>query len=162
MKRQFQRLYEALVIDRPTLTVALLLALLATAAIMNNDRKTMQVLRWCMLLIGIAIVGQLLMFALDSLQIQAQLNQNVKPNFYKVALRAALVGVMLATLYLWFGLAIGKVLKSQGVARGNVKDADSMLMVGTRDARPNLRAIDTAESRKEMKKEGTGGLSIDS
>jgi hypothetical protein len=43
-----------------------------------------------------------------------------------------------------------------------VKDgADGMLMVGTREARPNLRSIDTSDSKKEAKKEGTGGLSID-
>ena len=137
-------------------------AIIYVAAIMNNDRKTIQALRWITLLAGLATIALLFMFALDSVQIRAQLPQNVKGNFMKVALRAGFVGILLSTLFVWFGMTMGKVLKSQGVARGNVKDADSMLMVGTRDARPNLRAIDTSDSKKEMKKEGTGGLSIDS
>ena len=137
-------------------------AIIYVAAIMNNDRKTIQTLRWITLLAGLATIALMLMFALDSVQIRAQLPQNVKGNFMKVALRAGFVGILLSTLFIWFGMTMGKVLKSQGVARGAVKDADSMLMVGTRDARPNLRAIDTSDSKKEMKKEGTGGLSIDS
>ena len=136
-------------------------AIIYVSAIMNNDRKTIQALRWITLLAGLATIALMLMFALDSVQIRAQLPQNVKGNFMKVALRAGFVGILLSTLFIWFGMTMGKVLKSQGVARGNVKDADSMLMVGTRDARPNLRAIDTSDSKKEMKKEGTGGLSID-
>ena len=136
-------------------------AIIYVAAIMNNDRKTIQALRWITLLAGLATIALLFMFALDSVQIRAQLPQNVKGNFMKVALRAGFVGILLSTLFIWLGMTMGKVLKSQGVARGNVKDADSMLMVGTRDARPNLRAIDTSDSKKEMKKEGTGGLSID-
>ena len=135
-------------------------ALLYVAALMNNDRKTMQVLRWITLLVGLATVAMLLMFALDSVQILAQLPQNVKGNFIKVALRAALVGVLLAALFVWFGITMGKVLKSQGMARavGAKDSADGMLMVGTRDARPNLRAT---EGKKDVKKEATGGLSID-
>ena len=136
-------------------------AIIYVSAIMNNDRKTIQALRWITLLAGLATIALMVMFALDSVQIRAQLPQNVKGNFMKVALRAGFVGILLSTLFIWFGLTMGKVLKSQGVARGAVKDADSMLMVGTRDARPNLRAIDTSDSKKEMKKEGTGGLSID-
>ena len=136
-------------------------AIIYVAAIMNNDRKTIQALRWITLLAGLATIALMFMFALDSVQIRAQLPQNVKGNFMKVALRAGFVGILLSTLFIWFGMTMGKVLKSQGVARGTVKDADSMLMVGTRDARPNLRAIDTSDSKKEMKKEGTGGLSID-
>ena len=138
-------------------------ALIYTAAIMNNDRKTMQALRWITLLLGLATLGLLLGFALDSVQIGAQLPQNVKPNFLKVAMRAGLVGVLLSTLFVWLGLSIGKVLKSQGMARaaGGKDTADGMLMVGTREARPNLRAIDTSEAKKDLKKEATGGLSID-
>ena len=136
-------------------------AIIYVSAIMNNDRKTIQALRWITLLAGLATIALMVMFALDSVQIRAQLPQNVKGNFMKVALRAGFVGILLSTLFIWFGLTMGKVLKSQGVARGAVKDADSMLMVGTRDARPNLRAIDTSDSKKEMKKESTGGLSID-
>lgn len=137
-------------------------ALIYTAAIMNNDRKTMHTLRWITLLLGLATLGLLLMFALDSVQIGAQLPQNVKPNFLKVAMRAGLVGVLLSTLFVWLGVSMGKVLRSQGMARLGGKDtADGMLMVGTRDGRPNLRAIDTSEGKKELKKEATGGLSID-
>jgi hypothetical protein len=136
-------------------------AIIYVAAIMNNDRKTLQALRWITLLAGLATIALLLAFALDSVQIRAQLPQNVKGNFMKVALRAGFVGILLSTLFIWLGLTMGKVLKSQGVARGSVKDADSMLMVGTRDSRPTLRAIDSNDGKKEMKKEGTGGLSID-
>ena len=139
-------------------------AIMYTAAVMNNDRKTLQVLRWITFFVGLATLALLLMFALDSVQIRAQLPQNVKDNFMKVALRAGLVGVLISMLFTWFGLAMGKVLKSQGTMRvtGAVKEsAEGMLMVGTREARPNLRSIDTSDSKKDAKKEGTAGMSID-
>jgi hypothetical protein len=139
-------------------------ALMYTAAVMNNDRKTLQIMRWVALTLGLVVIGLLLMFLLDSVQIRAQLPQNVKGNFMKVALRAGLIGTLLSILFIWFGVSMGKVLKSQGTVRvvGGVKDgAEGMLMVGTREARPNLRSIDTSDSKKEAKKEGTGGLSID-
>ena len=104
------------------------------------------------------------MFLLDSVQIRAQLPQNVKGNFMKVAMRAGLIGTLLSILFVWFGTSMGKVLKSQGTVRvvGASKDGtEGMLMVGTREARPNLRSIDASDSKKEVKKEGTGGLSID-
>ncbi|HYW49038.1 MAG TPA: hypothetical protein VE861_00455 [Gemmatimonadaceae bacterium] len=126
-------------------------ALVYFAAFMNNDRKTIQVLRWIAVFLGLVTIGMLAMFALDSVQIRAQLPQNLKGNFYKVALKAGLVGVLCSILYIWFGLTVGKVLKSQGVARGSAKDAqEGMLMVGTREpARPALRSIDTKELRKD-------------
>ena len=139
-------------------------AIMYTAAVMNNDRKTLQMLRWITFFLGLATIGMLLMFALDSVQIRATLPQNVKGNFMKVALRAGFVGVLMSILFTWFGLAMGKVLKSQGTMRVNsgVKESsEGMLMVGTREARPNLRAVDTSDGKKEAKKEGTGGLSID-
>lgn len=140
------------------------LAIMYTAGILNNDRKTLQVMRWVTLIVGLATIALLLAFTLDSIQIRSQLPQNAKLNFMKVALRAGLVGVLLSILFIWFGMAMGKVLKSQGTVRvpGGAKDAaEGMLMVGTRDARPNLRSIDASDNKKESKKEGTGGLSID-
>ena len=139
--------------------------ILYCAAVMNNDRKTLQILRWITLLAGVATIGLMLFFLLDSVQIRAQLPQNVKANFMKVALRAGLVGVLLSTLFIWFGLAMGKVLKSQGTVRTpGMKDPalEGMLMVSTREpSRPSLRSIDTSDGKKDLKKEGTGGLSID-
>jgi hypothetical protein len=139
------------------------LALIHVAAFLNGDRKLLQLLRWVALVAGLATIGLLLMFLLDSVQIRAQLPQNVKMNFMKVALRAGFVGVMMTILYLWLSTAMGKVLKSQGTARvpgAKESPQEAMLMVG-RDSRPNLRAIDGADSKKDLKKEGTGGLSID-
>ncbi len=140
-------------------------ALMYFAAFLNNDRKTLQILRWVTLLAGLTTMGLLLLFALDSVQIRAQLPQNVKGNFMKVALRAGFVGVLLSTLFVWLGLTVGKVLKSQGSVRtigGKEPAQEGLLVVGNREpARPNLRSIDSPESKKESKKEGTGGLSID-
>jgi len=117
------------------------------------------------LLAGLATMGLLLLFALDSVQIRAQLPQNVKGNFMKVALRAGFVGVLLSTLFVWLGLTVGKVLKSQGSVRtigGKEPAQEGLLVVGNREpARPNLRSIDSSEARMESKKDGTGGLSID-
>lgn len=140
-------------------------AIMYFAAFMNNDRKTLQFLRWVTLSMGLATIGLLLLFALDSVQIRASLPQNVKANFMKVALRAGLVGILLSILFVWFGTTMGKVLKSQGTVRTpgmKESEKDAMLMVGSREpSRPNLRAIDGAEGKKDSKKEGTGGLSID-
>ena len=140
-------------------------AIMYFAAFMNNDRKTLQALRWVTLILGLATIGLLLLFLLDSVQIRASLPQNVKANFMKVALRAGLVGILLSILFVWFGLTMGKVLKSQGTVRTpgmKESEKDAMLMVGSREpSRPNLRAIDGAESKKDSKKEGTGGLSVD-
>ena len=131
------------------------------AAFMNNDRKTLQVLRWVTLATGLVTIGLLALFALDSVQIRAQLPQNVKGQFIKAALKAALVGTLVSALFIWFGLTVGKVLKSQGVARGVDPAKDGMLMVGAREAspsRPTLRAIDSIDTKK---KEGTAPLSAD-
>jgi hypothetical protein len=86
-------------------------ALMYTAAVMNNDRKTLQIMRWVALTLGLVVIGLLLMFLLDSVQIRAQLPQNVKGNFIKVALRAGLIGTLLSILFIWFGVSMGKVLK---------------------------------------------------
>ncbi|MDZ7632417.1 MAG: hypothetical protein U5K74_13985 [Gemmatimonadaceae bacterium] len=140
-------------------------ALLYFAAFLNNDRKILQVLRWVTLAAGLATIALLGFFLLDSVQIRAQLPQNIKGNFMKVALRAGLVGGLLSVLFVWFGLTVGKVLKSQGTVRtvgGKDPAQEGMLMVGTREpSRPNLRSIDTADLRKDSKKEGTGGLPVD-
>lgn len=135
-------------------------ALIYFAAFMNADRKTLQILRWVTFALGVLAIGMLALFALDSVQITAQLPQNLKGNFYKVALKAALIGLLSAALYIWFGLTVGKVLKSQGMARvGGKEPADGMLMVGSREpARPALRSIDTKEPPR---KESAPGLSID-
>ena len=136
-------------------------ALMYFAAFMNNDRKTLQLLRWVTLATGLVTIGLLALFALDSVQIRAQLPQNVKGQFIKAALKAALVGTLTSTLFIWFGLTVGKVLKSQGTARGMDPAKEGMLMVGTREAspsRPNLRAIDSSDSKKT---EGTKPLSVD-
>jgi len=140
-------------------------ALMYFAAFLNNDRKTLQLLRWVTLVAGLTTLALLLLFALDSVQIRAQLPQNVKGNFMKVALRAGFVGVLLSTLFVWFGLTVGKVLASQGAVRtigGKEPAQEGLLVVGNREpARPNLRSIDSSEARMESKKDGTGGLSID-
>lgn len=135
-------------------------ALIYFAAFMNGDRKTLQILRWVTVALGVLTLGLLALFALDSVQITAQLPQNLKGNFYKVALKAALIGLLSAALYIWFGLTVGKVLKSQGTVRTGSKEAsDGMLMVGSREpARPALRSIDTKEPPR---KEAAPGLSID-
>ena len=135
-------------------------ALIYFAAFMNGDRKTLQILRWVTVALGVLTLGLLALFALDSVQITAQLPQNLKINFYKVALKAALIGLLSAALYIWFGLTVGKVLKSQGTVRTGSKEAsDGMLMVGSREpARPALRSIDTKEPPRT---EAAPGLSVD-
>lgn len=141
------------------------LVMIYVAAFMNNDRKMIGFLRILSIIVGVATIALLCAFALDSVQIRAALPQNVKGNFMKVALRAALIGTMLAVLFIWAGVTMGKVLKSQGTARTASGRDDNMLMVGsTREpSRPNLRAIDTAEggSKKGGSKEATSGLTID-
>ncbi|MCC7051725.1 MAG: hypothetical protein IT355_00570 [Gemmatimonadaceae bacterium] len=130
------------------------------AAFMNNDRKMIGALRWLCMIVGLVTAALLLAFALDSVQIRAALPQNVKGNFMKVALRAALIGTLLATLFVWVSITMGKVLKSQGTTRTGAGARDEMLMVGTREpARTPLRAIDTADAKAA--KEGTTGLTID-
>ena len=138
------------------------LVMIYVAAFMNNDRKMISAMRILSLIVGIVTIGLLFAFALDSVQIRAALPQNVKGNFMKVALRAALIGTLLAVLFIWVGLTMGKVLKSQGTARAGTGARDEMLMVGTAvPSRPNLRAIDTSDSKKPASKDGTSGLSID-
>lgn len=136
------------------------LAVFFLAAFMNNDRKLLQVMRWVVLLIGVITIALLAMFALDAVQIRASLPQNVKGQFIKAALKASLQGVLSAAAFIWFGLTVGKVMKSAGLARA-ADSKEGMLMVGSREAspsRPNLRAIDTSDIKK---KEGTSGLSAD-
>lgn len=141
------------------------LVLIYTAAFMNNDRKMIGFLRVLSLIIGIATVALLFAFALDSVQIRAALPQNVKGNFMKVALRAALIGTLLAVLFIWSFATMGKVLKSQGTARVPGARDDNMLMVGSREpSRPNLRAIDANEGNSKKgssSKEATTGLTLD-
>lgn len=137
------------------------LALFFFAAFMNNDRKMLQITRWIVFAIGVITFVLLALFAIDAIQIRASLPQNVKSLFMKAALKASLQGLLCGTLYIWFGLTVGKVLKSQGVARGVDPSKDGMLMVGTREAspsRPTLRAIDSIDTKK---KEGTAPLSAD-
>jgi hypothetical protein len=122
------------------------------AALLNNDRKLLQVMRFVILFLGLATIALLGLFALDSVQIRAQINQNMKATFLKVALRAGLVGVLLSTLFIWFGITMGKVLKSQGTVRTpGMKDtgaSEQLLVVGTREpSRPTLRAIDGADGK---------------
>jgi hypothetical protein len=142
--------------------------LLFTAAFLNADRKVLAVLRWATLIVGILTVLLMLGFILDSVQIRAQLPQNMKPTFLKGALRAVFVAMMLSTLFIWVGMAIGKVLKSQGVSRvaGAVDSAqDAMLMIGTREpTKPNLRSIDASDAKdpkRDTKKDATSGLAVD-
>ncbi len=140
------------------------MAMIHLAAFMNGDRKTLHFLRWLSLLIGVATLVLLGLFALDAVQIRPQLNQNMKGQFMKVSMRAGLVGVMVSTLFVWLGLTMGKVLKSQGTVRtvGKESPQEQMLMVGTREpSRPNLRSIDGLDAKKEAKKEGTGGFPVD-
>jgi hypothetical protein len=136
------------------------LAVFFFAAFMNNDRKLLQVMRWVVVLIGVITVALLAMFALDAVQIRAALPQNVKGQFIKAALKASLQGVLSATVFIWFGLTVGKLMKSTGVARA-AESKEGMLMVGSREAspsRPNLRAIDASEGTK---KDSTSALPAD-
>lgn len=139
-------------------------AFLYFAAFMRGDRKTLQVLRWITLVTGVLAIALLLGFTLDSVQIRSQLPQNLKGNFMKAALKAGLIGTMLASLFIWFGLTVGKVLKSQGTVRaaggvGEASPESSMLMVGSREpSRANLRAID-GDAKKEKK--DNVGLTVD-
>jgi uncharacterized membrane protein len=144
------------------------MTLMYVAAIMNNHRKLLNVLRILSLVLGVLTIALLLMFALDSIQVRTQLPQNVKMQFYKVAMRAAMVGTLFATASVWTFVAIGNVLKSQGTVRGNdlasAAEKEGMLMVGTREApRRTLRSIDGAatEVKTDAKKEASATLSID-
>ena len=124
------------------------LALLFFAAFMNNDRKTLQVMRWVVLIVGLMTIALLAMFALDAVQIRPSLPQNVKGTFIKAALNASLRGALTATVFIWFSMTVGKLLKSAGAARAT-ESKEGLLMVGTREAsnsRPNLRAIDASDS----------------
>lgn len=143
------------------------LILIYFAAFANNDRRLLQVMRWATLVVGVLTIGLLLLFALDAVQIRAQLPQNVKANFIKVALRAGLIGVLLTSLFIWAGLAMGKVLKSQGTTRSaaaaSTAAPEGMLMVGTREpSRPALRAVDgSGDSKRDVKKDGSGSVQVD-
>ncbi len=133
------------------LSIVTPLIMIHVAALLNGDRKTLQFLRILSLIIGVGTIVLLCAFALDSVQILSQLNQSMKGTFMKVAMRAALVGTMLTVLFIWAGLTMGKVLKSQGTVRtvgGKDATQDGMLMVGTREpARTPLRAVDANDSK---------------
>ena len=143
------------------------LVLFTFAAFMNNDRRLLQVLRWAAIVIGVLTIALLVSFALDSVQIRAQLPQNVKGNFIKVAARASLIGILLASLFIWTGLTMGKVLKSQGTVRtagtaGTAPAQEGMLLVGSREpARPALRAVDGADTKTEGRKDNPGAVQLD-
>lgn len=143
------------------------LVLFTFAAFMNNDRRLLQVLRWAAIVIGVLTIALLLSFALDSVQIRAQLPQNVKGNFIKVAARASLIGILLASLFIWTGLTMGKVLKSQGTVRtagtaGTAPAQEGMLLVGSREpARPALRAVDGADTKTDGRKDNPGAVQLD-
>lgn len=140
------------------------LILIYFAAFANNDRRMLQVMRWLTLIIGVLTIALLLSFALDAVQIRAQLPQNVKANFIKVAMRAGLIGVLLSSLFIWASLTMGKVLKSQGTARtaGSPPVPEGMLMVGSREpARPALRAVDGSDAKKDVRKDGGGTVQLD-
>jgi hypothetical protein len=140
-------------------------AMMYFAGFMNSHRKTLQFMRIVSIVLGAAIVAMLLLFLIDSIQLRATLPQNVKMQFLKVAIRAGFVGTLLSILFIWQGLSMGKVLKSQGTVRTTAAkdpEKEGMLMVGTREpTRTPLRSIDTIELKKESKKDGTIGLSID-
>ena len=143
------------------------LVLFICAAFMNNDRRLLQVLRWAAIVIGVLTIALLVSFALDSVQIRAQLPQNVKGNFIKVAARASLIGVLLASLFIWTGLTMGKVLKSQGTVRtagtaGTAPAQEGMLLVGSREpARPALRAVDGSDTKTDGRKDNTSAVQLD-
>ena len=143
------------------------LVLFTFAAFMNNDRRLLQVLRWAAIVIGVLTIALLLSFALDSVQIRAQLPQNVKGNFIKVAARASLIGILLASLFIWTGLTMGKVLKSQGTVRtagtaGTAPAQEGMLLVGSREpARPALRAVDGSDAKTDGRKDNTSAVQLD-
>ena len=146
------------------------LVLFTFAAFMNNDRRLLQVLRWAAIVIGVLTIALLLSFALDSVQIRAQLPQNVKGNFIKVAARASLIGILLGSLFIWTGLTMGKVLKSQGTVRtagtagtaGTAPAQEGMLLVGSREpARPALRAVDGADTKTDGRKDNPGAVQLD-
>ena len=143
------------------------LVLFTFAAFMNNDRRLLQVLRWAAIVIGVLTIALLLSFALDSVQIRAQLPQNVKGNFIKVAARASLIGILLASLFIWTGLTMGKVLKSQGTVRtagtaGTAPAQEGMLLVGSREpARPALRAVDGSDAKTDGRKDNPGAVQLD-
>jgi len=143
------------------------LILIYFTAFINSDRRLLQVMRWVTVLVGALTIALLLSFTLDAVQIRAQLPQNVKGNFIKVALRACLIGFLLSSLFIWAGLAMGKVLKSQGTTRtagsaGPAPAQDGMLMVSSREpVRPALRAVDGSDMKKDAKKDGSGGLQVD-
>lgn len=137
------------------------LGMMYFAGFMNDDRKVLRFLGIITLVLGVTTIGLLLLFLLDSIQLRAQLPQNVKAQFMKAALRAGLVGTLMSALSIWSGLTVSKVLKSQGALRtagagGN--DRDGMLMVGDKPARPNLRSIDGA---KDSKKDASAPLSVE-
>jgi hypothetical protein len=137
------------------------LILVFLAAFMNDDRKILALLRWFVIALGIITLALLIFFALDSVQIRAALPQNVKSQFMKAALKAGLIGMILPMLFIWAGLSVGKVLKSQGATRA-ADNQDGMLMVGSREpSRPVLRAVDSADVKVDAKKGVSGGLSID-
>ena len=143
------------------------LVLFTFAAFMNNDRRLLQVLRWAAIVIGVLTIALLLSFALDSVQIRAQLPQDVKGNFIKVAARASLIGILLGSLFIWTGLTMGKVLKSQGTVRtagtaGTAPAQEGMLLVGSREpARPALRAVDGSDAKTDGRKDNPGAVQLD-
>lgn len=123
------------------------IAMVYFAAFMNEDRKLLTAMRWISLIVGILTVLLFFGFVLDAVQIRSQLPQNVKSVFLKTAMRACMSAILCATAFFWMYVALGKVMKSQGVVRApGTKDPaqESMLMVGSREpSRPNLRAVES-------------------
>ncbi|MCU0626589.1 MAG: hypothetical protein MUF21_08930 [Gemmatimonadaceae bacterium] len=125
------------------------LVLLYFVAALSDARKLMRFYSIVGLVVGIAVLGLLVFFALDTVQLRASVPQQTKSLLTKVALRAGLVGTLSAALLIWAGVAVNKVLKSAGVvSRSGARQADSgnddgLLMIGrpAAPARPNLTAV---------------------
>ena len=123
------------------------LALLYFAAALSDSRKLLKALAILAILLGIVAIPALGMFALDGVQMRATLPQQAKGVFTKVALRAGLMGVLSAILFITTGFRTLKVLKSGGAVRaGGPRPAETdenMLMIArpATPARPNLTAI---------------------
>lgn len=120
------------------------------AAAVTDSRKLLRTYAILGVVLGAVAIGVLAFFALDAIQLRATLPQNVKQQFLKVALRAALVGVLGAILFFLAGVRTLKVLKSGGAVRTSgsgpraAEQADeSMLMIArpATPARPSLTAV---------------------
>lgn len=120
------------------------------ATAVTDARKLLKAYAIIAFVLGVVAVVTLGFFALDAVQLRATLPQNVKQQFLKVALRAALVGVCGATLFFIAGVRTLKVLKSGGAVRSAggsraTESADESMLVIARPsatpARPNLTAV---------------------